>query len=216
LFTLLFLGPAMWLTPGAVRAHHMLNLMPFPHLLVASVLVALSRNPKTRIAGGLALVALLASDVRVTLATDQLIAATGGRGRFSDALHAFARELEDDPSATAVALDWGFHEPLTFLTRRARSLEPIWAIPAALRAGRPWVHTGEPGHVYLVHDAPYDLFQLGPKFLAAARAVPRTGAQPRVEIERHDARDGSAAFYSVRFTEPHQLVYTGEFGIHFR
>jgi hypothetical protein len=212
LIALLLLAPVMWLIPGAVRAHHMLNLMPLPHLLVASVLVTLGSTRAMRIAAGLALVALLASNVRVTLATDQLITATGGRGRFSLALHALADRLDADPQATAVALDWGFHEPLTFLTGRAVSLEPIWTIPRALQAGRPWVHAGLPGHVYLVHDAPYDLFQLGSKFLAVARQQPPA----RVEIERHDDREGNAAFYSVRFTEAHQLVYTGEFSVHFR
>lgn len=211
LITLLLLAPAMWLVPGAVRAHHMLNLLPVPHLLVAAALVSIARLPRLRVASGLAGLAILVADTRVTLATDDLIAATGGRGRFSASLHAFAAELESEPSATAVALDWGFYEPLSFLTTQAHVREPIWAIPRVLGAGRPWQHAGDETHRYLVHDLPYDLFQLGPKFLATARAL----RPDIVQIEPYLDREGNTAFYSVRFLRPHQLVYTGEFSIHF-
>jgi len=46
------------------------------------------------------------------------------------ALDAFARRLDAGrPGTTLVALDWGFHEPVSFLTSRTVSLEPIWTIP---------------------------------------------------------------------------------------
>ena len=87
--------------------------------------------------------------------------------------------------------------------------EPIWQIPRLLQRGQPWRHRGDGRHRYLVHDAPYDLFQLGPKFLSAARAL----APENVEIRVHRDRSGAPAFYSARFSRPHQLIYTGEFSV---
>jgi hypothetical protein len=205
------LALAMWLLPGAVRAHHMLNLLPLPHLLVAGTLVSVAGSRALRIAATLALLAIVASQIRVTAATRQLIAETGGRGRWSDAIHQLARELGDDETTAVVSLDWGFHEPLLFLTRSTRLSEPIWTIPRVLQRGRPWVHPGDTRHLYLVHDERYDLFGLGPKLLAAARA---SDAQ-LVDIRSHRDREGQPAFYSVRFHRPHQLVYDGEFEIRY-
>ena len=149
---------------------------------------------------------------RVTAATRQLIGDTGGRGRWSDAIHLLARELDDDPTAAVVALDWGFHEPLLFLTRSVVLSEPIWTIPRLLQQGRPWVHRGDARHLYLVNDARYDLFGLGPKLLAAAREID----PERVEIRTHRDREEQPAFYTVRFLRPHQLIYTGDFEVRFR
>ncbi len=39
---------ALLAMPGAQRVHHMMNVCPFPHLLVASALVALSTAPARR------------------------------------------------------------------------------------------------------------------------------------------------------------------------
>ena len=212
LLACLGLALVMWLLPGAVRAHHMLNLLPLPHLLVAGTLVSIAGSRNLRIAAALALLAILASQVRVTAATRQLIGETGGRGRWSDAIHRLARQLDDDATSGVVSLDWGFHEPLLFLTDSTQLSEPIWRIPHLLHRGRPWVHAGDSKHLYLVHDERYDLFGLGPKLLATARA---TDAE-LVDVRSHLDREGQPAFYSVRFLEPHQLVYDGDFEIRFR
>ena len=155
--------------------------------------------------------AILVGNIAITARTYALIDRTGGRGRWSDALTHFAREIDADASNVVVSFDWGFHEPLLFLTARVRPLEPIWSVPAFLTRGRPFVHAGDERHVYLVHDQPYDLFYLGPKLLRAARSLGRE----RVEIRPHLDREGVPAFYSIRVTEPHRLIYTGEFQIHF-
>ncbi len=210
--TVSVLATAMWLLPGAVRAHHTLNLLPFAHLLVALVGIHLARSRGARIVAALLLALVVASEARVTWQTRQLIAETGGRGRWSNSLDAFAQELEADRSAVAVSLDWGFHSPLVFLTTKQGLLEPIWTIPRLLARGRPWVHRGDANHHYLVYDATYDLFQLGPKFLAAAQAV----GPELAEIRAHRDREGGLAFYSVRFLGLHQLVYTGEFEVRFQ
>jgi len=149
----------------------------------------------------------LLANLNLIAATWRLIDETGGRGRWSHAISELAGELDAEPGATAVSLDWGFHEPLLFLTQRARSVEPIWAIPQLLRSGRPFVYEGDASTVYLVHDVPYDLFGLGPELLAAAR-----GHRPeRLTITAYRDKEGEPAFYSVRMPERHRLVYTGEF-----
>jgi hypothetical protein len=209
--TVSVLATAMWLLPGAVRAHHTLNLLPFAHLLVAVVGIELACSQKARIAAAAMLLVVVASEVRVTWLTRELIAETGGRGRWSNSLDAFARELEADRSAVAVSLDWGFHSPIVFLTTKEGLLEPIWTIPRLLARGRPWVHHGNANYHYLAHDEPFDLFQLGPKFLAATEAL----GPELAEIRPHVDRQGTVAFYSVRFLGPHQLVYTGDFEVRF-
>jgi hypothetical protein len=212
LVTVAVLGTTMLLLPSAVRAHHMLNLLPFTQLLVTAVGAQLAGSRSARIAIGLALAGVLASEAHVTWRTREEIAATGGRGRWSNSLNDFAGEIGLDPAAVAISLDWGFHEPLLFLTNKQGLIEPIWTIPQLLRRGRPWVHSGDANHHYLVRDAPYDLFQLGPKLLAAARKTDSA----LTEIRAHTDRQGDPAFYSVRFTRPHQLVYSGEFEIRFQ
>lgn len=209
------LAPAMWLLPGAVRAHHMLNLMPLPHLVVALALARLGafdrRAPAApglrRAAAGAALLAVVASQLWLVARTDALIERTGGRGRFSDAIQRFAAGVEPVADASVVSLDWGFHEPLLFLTERVPLHEPIWSIVPALAAGRAWHHDGDGATRYLVHEARYDLFGLGPKLLRSARRLP----EERRTIEPWTDREGGTAFVSVRFPFPHRLVFNGAF-----
>lgn len=201
LVTVVFLATAMVSLPGAVRAHHMLNLMPFGHLLVAWVLWRLAAGRLRRVAVVAVTAVIVVSGARVIDETRSLIAETGGRGRYSNALDAFAAELAADPDATAVSLDWGFHETLQFLTRDNALEEPIWTIPGVLARGGTWRHRGDGDHHYLVFAPRYDLFQLGPGFLTAVR----TQAGEAAEIRAHRDRQGEIVFYSVRLDRPHQL-----------
>ena len=66
---------------------------------------------------------LIASEARVSHATRELIATTGGRGHWSDAIHELADELEAEPGAAAASFDWGFHLQLLFLTRKPSLLD---------------------------------------------------------------------------------------------
>lgn len=206
---------AMLAMPGAVRAHHQLNVLPFAQILVACAaeVVWRRRSDPTatgrRAAVGLALAVIVIANVRVIAATTDEIASTAGRGRWTRALHTLADELESETGAEAVSLDWGFHEPLLFLTDAPPLSEAIWAIPRSFAAGRPWVHAGNASTRYLVHDAGYDLFGLGPLFLAFARAQPAGS----VAIEPRLDGDGDVAFYAIRILRPHRLSYTGRFKV---
>jgi hypothetical protein len=201
----------MLLIPGAVRAHHLLNLMPLPHLLVGGIAAALFRLAASarwaalwRTTLALILLVVVASQLQVTRETQRLLRETGGRGRFSESIREAAALLEANPDARGISLDWGLHEPLLFLTRRARLLEPIWEIPSAVREHGRWVFEGTAQDVYLVHDRPYDLFGLGPRFLAAGhRLEQRHPGLTRVR-EHRDAQ-GELAFVSVQLGADHRL-----------
>jgi hypothetical protein len=206
--------------PGAVRAHHLLNALPFPHLLVAELGVRAWRGSPpagatrfvARAALALAALAVVGANAALVGSTYALVEATGGRGRWTDALREPAAELEADRSRRGVSLDWGFHEPLLFLTHRAKLVEAFWGIREAVRADGAWHFPGSAGDVYFVHDREYDLFGFGPGFLAAARAVGERhpGA---LGIRSHRDREGGVAFHSVRFTSDHRITYAREFRI---
>jgi hypothetical protein len=155
---------------------------------------------------------IVAPNAAVVRSTYALLEATGGRGRWTDALREPAEELEADPSRRGVSLDWGFHEPLLFMTRRAKLVEPVWGIREAVRSAGAWRFPGRAGDLYFVHDREYDLFGFGPGFLAAARAV---GARnpDALEIRAHRDREGGVAFHSVRFARDHRITFAKEFRI---
>jgi multiple sugar transport system permease protein len=71
-------------------------------------------------------------------------------------------------------------------------VESIWTLPRQLASGRPWDFTATANTTYLVHDFPYDLFGLGPKFLLAARLL----GEPAAQIEVHRDGSGDPAFYT--------------------
>lgn len=209
-------GAAMLALPGAVRAHHLLNVMPFAQILVAFAFDLAWRRSASSRTGTLqrgviafALVLLVVGQIRVIAQTRGEIAETGGRGRWSDGVNRVADVLEAEPGASAVSLDWGFHEPLMYLTDDVPLVDAIWAVRRRLTARQPWIHEGDAGTRYLVHDAPFDLFGLGPLMLETARRQP--AGTTSIEIFR-DGR-GDVAFYVIRVLRPHRLVYTGRFRI---
>ena len=208
---------AMLAIPGAVRAHHHLNVMPFPHLLVAGAATWLWRSAgaagiATRAAVALALTAVVASQVHVTRETQRLLHETGGRGRFSESIREAAARLESDPEARGISLDWGLHEPLLFLTRRARLVEPVWQIRRTARQRGRWSFEASARDVYLVHPPDYDLFGFGAPFLRAVRRLERE--HPDLpEIREHRDAQGELAFLSVRVGADHTLQFDRGFRI---
>jgi hypothetical protein len=197
--------------PGAVRAHHQLNVFPLWHAIVGVAVADLFTRPfpdprRAVLARGVVSVAIgfvVAGQLASVAQTRALIDATGGRGRWSAALGDVAREVEED-GGEVVSLDWGFHEPLLFQTREAKLREAIWEIPQALRGGRAWGHTGDARTRYLVHDADYDLFGLGPLMLDLA-------AREGLEVDPRLDGEGATAFHVVRVHRPHVLVFDGRF-----
>ena len=214
----LLLG-AMLALPGAVRAHHQLNALPLPQLIVACAAVSLWQSDASltgralrRTLAGIALGGLILGNLHLIQRTEQEITTTGGRGRFTPSLSQLAQQLDRQPDAQdtqVVSLDWGFHEPLLFLSHQIQMHEPIWKIPQVLGRGQPWTFTGDEKTIYLVHGPKYDLFGIGPSLLVAARIQAEKG----VQITPHGEREGETAFYSVRIPHPHTLRFDGQFQI---
>jgi hypothetical protein len=202
---------ALLLLPRAVRIHHVLNITPFPQLVVAAAAVELWRAGARPAAGRLAraapralaaagLAAVLAGHLLVDLRTLAEIR-SGGRGRWSDALAGYARELAAEPGTPVVSLDWGFHAPLRFLAPQLDLREPVWTLLGAAGTGARL--EGAPGTVYLVQDPRYRVFDLGQELVAAVARLPAGSASVRA----HPDRRGETAFLSVRIARPHRLVY---------
>ncbi len=201
--------------PGAGRVHHVMNLHPYPHLALAgTAALLLRRAARHRHAGwlraalGVALAAVVASQLLSIGSTHRVIARTGGKGWWTDSLPPLlaAASARGD---VAVSLDWGFHEPALFLGSGLPAREPIWQASALRARGRPWRFRGGPEHLYLLHDERYDLFGFGPPLLTAADSLP----EDRVEVQRHRDREGEVAFVTLRILEPHEIVADGRLRI---
>ena len=205
------------LLPGAVRAHHLMNLYPFPHWIAALGLATLWREWRSphgtsplrltarRALAGTLLVALLAANLRVVWHTHAEIERSGGRGYWSDAVVGFVEEVAGSPGARVVCLDWGLHNQVSFLGEGVRSLDAIWQVRRDLARGEPWSFAGDPGTVYLLHPEPFDLFGLGVRFQSALEGVP----EGRVDLRPHFDREGGVAFLAVSLKGLHWILYDG-------
>ncbi len=202
-----------FVTPGAARLHHVLNLYPFPQLLLACAVVHLWRE-RGRIAGGVAGSLVLVGVVAGALATARDLAwlrDTGGRGRWSDAIYALADYVQDRGGRPAVSLDWGSNEPLRFLTRDIPLTEPVWEFQSVIPGQHRWELEGTPDHTYLLLDGPHALYPFGARFL---REVERS-ASDSARIRRFPDREGRPAFAAIHFDRPHVISFSGGFKVKF-
>jgi hypothetical protein len=201
LLTTVFVTAGVLLLPGAVRLHHALLVLPFPHLIIAAALVGgwqrwsdgrrAARTGRALLAAGF--VVLLGWQTVAIARTQRLIRETGGRGWWSEALVQFCQKVKGRTDLVIISLDWGFNEPLLFLADGPRMEEPIWQWNA-----NPGVDLSSPPDgdnlVYLFHPDQYSLFTFGHNF---ARLVPPAGK--RLSIQTWCDAQGQPAFYSDRF-----------------
>ena len=193
LLSAVLITAGVFLLPGASRLHHHLAVYPFPHLLVAAVIIMLWEKTPANVVGkwsirmcavGLAVVVIVAH-LLVIRQTQGLIEATGGRGHWSDSIEEFCNDVKDQRGLSIVSLDWGFNEQLLYLCNNKRLLEPIWcsqSVPASSK------------YVYLVHPPEYTVFPAGLEYYRALkRAYPHT-----ISIRPYKDREGNVAFYAVR------------------
>ncbi len=211
------LAGLLLLLPGAVRAHHLMNLYPFPHWIAAVGLVALWRaggpaegssllgiTGRRAVAGALLLVVVV-SNLCVVWFTHAEIQRSGGRGYWSNAVVEFVEEAAVSPGARVVCLDWGLHNQVAFLGGELRSLDAIWMVRRTLARGEAWSVVGDARTVYLFHPDPYDLFGLGDRFQQALERLPAD----RVAVHPHRDREGGVAFLAVRVEGSHRILYDG-------
>src|SRR5262249_21137464 len=147
-----------------------------------------------RLAAVLSLVLLAATQVYAIVKTEKLIADTGGRGRWSNALDAFCRENKDRSDLVIVSLDWGFNEQVAFLTDRPELVEPFWAF--SRYNGQLPALPPRPDYIYLAHSSAYSLFGYDVSYLNELQT-----SDEDVEIQPHSDRQGQVIFYTIRFRE---------------
>jgi hypothetical protein len=146
-----------------------------------------------RIAAIVTLVFLTATQVYALAKTEKLIADSGGRGRWSNALDAFCRENKDRSDLVIDSLDWGFNEQVAFLADRPQLVEPFWAfsryrqLPALPQRS---------DYVYLAHSGEYSLFGYDVSYLHGLQTISEA-----VDIQPHSDRQGQVVFYTIRFRE---------------
>jgi Dolichyl-phosphate-mannose-protein mannosyltransferase len=194
--SLALISLGVFLLPGGVRLHHFVMVYPFPHLVVAMAIVSLWRIPTQfasaklglRLCSIALLSAVLAGHVSALWQTQRLIAETGGRGWWTNAIDRFCEDVKDQAGLTIVSLDWGFNEQLCFLTEHKKLSEPFWNEQPALI----------PGAVYLVHPREYALFPQGQELLDFAARNPGRG----FSIQPYQDRQGKVAFYAIQFRPP--------------
>jgi hypothetical protein len=183
----------VFLLPDAVRIHHAVLVFPLPHLVIAAVAGLILRSPKLQRTTGLIAVTLVClSGLRSIGATQKLIRETGGRGRWSDSLNEFCREIRSRSVLTIVSLDWGFNEQLMFFTDGPELSEPFWDFNQTLPP-----LPSDPDYIYLVHPAEYSVLKYD---VAYVNQLQTSGAN--VEITPHLDRQNEVAFYAIRFRPP--------------
>jgi hypothetical protein len=208
------------LMPGAERIHHAMNAYPFAHLTVALAVVVVWRLVERPGAGravlhataAAAAAAVLAGNLLVCTRTLSTIRETGGKGRWSNALADFGRELEGESGVAVVSLDWGLYGPLRFSSRDLVLTEAIWKMSRPRLRRGPWVYEGGAQTVYLLYPPEYALFDFGASLLREIEALPPGSAQ----VRQHADAAGDLAFLSVRFAGPHRLVYDGKLEVRLR
>jgi len=195
-----------WLLPGAVRIHHWTLVYPLPHLALGAAAARLWQRPGGRETAGqaaprglralaaVALAAALGGHLLALHATRRLIAETGGRGLWSNALDRFAAEVRTRRDLTLVSYDWGFYENLALLTDGPKLVDPTWSVLAGEKFAVP---TGA-NVIHLVHPPEYQVFPFNAELLRLARAA----GPARVSIRAYPDRQGRPAFYAIHFLDP--------------
>lgn len=201
LASLILTTAGVLLLPGAVRIHHAILSFPLPQLIIVAAFALLFNATgqrfamrAVRIAAILSLVLLASTQVYAIAKTEKLIADTGGRGRWSNALDAFCQENKDRSDLVIASLDWGFNEQVAFLADQPQLVEPFWAFPRY--DGRLPALPPRPGYIYLAHSPEYSLFNYDVSYLKELES-----SGEAVDIEPHSDRQGQVVFYTIQFRE---------------
>jgi hypothetical protein len=194
LLSLALLTGGVFLLPGTVRIHHHVMVYPFPHLIVVAAILTLwgksspqaAVNWKLRTCAVVVAAVVIGGHLVATLRTQSFLAATGGRGLWSDSIMTFCNDLRAQDGLGVTSLDWGFNEQIGFLCNNRQLSEPFWLgkpklVPASTR-------------LYLVPPLDYSTFGGGWDFYISVRDAHRS----KMSIEQYRDREGQLAFSALR------------------
>ena len=125
------------LTPGAFKIHHLILAYPFPHLLVATIVVRFARQcyrlraPLGAIASAAVVCICAFAPVTASMLRYRQIMVglqrTGGTDNWSDGIYALDSWLEThDPGQPVVSADWGIEPPLAVLSQGRLNCVDLW------------------------------------------------------------------------------------------
>lgn len=183
-FALIFLAAAwsaMALTARAGGgAHHVVLLWPFPMMLAAVAMDAIS--PRRWVAGAMCAV-LCAGNLLTLNHYAAMLVRNGGSTRWTDAMTPLARRLEALNATQVFVTDWGILESVQLLTEGRVPLQEGGEAPIAA------------GFVYVGHTAEARIVPRDPDVEARARAAGFSPVLREVIYDRH----GRGTFVIYRF-----------------
>jgi hypothetical protein len=159
LLTMFFIILMAVVTPGAYSSHHLILAYPFPHLLVAAVVVRSARRfyrmrtPLGAIAAAAVFFLGFAGPATASLLRYRQVMVqlqkTGGTGNWSDGIYLLDSWLEThDPDQPVVAVDWGIEQPLVALSQGRLHCADLWRVHDA---GAYQHFFNLPGSRYVLH-----------------------------------------------------------------
>jgi hypothetical protein len=155
---------------SSIGARHLFIIAPLTWLLIAvslrdAIMWLRDRFP-ARTAAGLAALgvgALVLNHAATNIMVHNFLAATGGRGLWSDAIFTLARELDTQYTGRPViAMDWGFERSVTFLTQSRIHMREMYEYlpePSPKFADVSTVLLRDPANVYVFHTPEVTAFK---------------------------------------------------------
>ncbi|MCS6927620.1 MAG: glycosyltransferase family 39 protein [Candidatus Binatia bacterium] len=186
---------------GALRGHHFVVFLPFVQVFVAAALGVMGQHSRTRwgrmvwsvVAG-----ACLVTNLLVVFRYHTFLAATGGRGVWSEAIYALTEYLEAHCHTQRCLLgDWGLGTQVVTLAARPLQVEEVfWPYIHGASEAEAETLVCTPPAFFVFYSDRYTNFSR-PKqiFFAAARRCGATALTERVFVER----DGTPVIEVVSF-----------------
>ena len=184
---------SVFLLPGAVHIYHQAAVYPFPHLIVIAAIIMLwQKSPlgsftkwTLRSCAVALAVLVIGGHLAAILRTQDLTAATGGRGWWSDAITTFCDDVKAEPGLSIVSLDWGFNEQIDFLCDPRQLSEPFWFKSQFVMT---------PKSLFLLHPPQYTLYRVGRDFYNVVRDKCRLN----MSIQTYCDHQGQVEFHVLR------------------
>jgi hypothetical protein len=159
----------IYLTPRPVWVHHWIGVYPLPHLAIGCAVGLAFRHAETHLAwraaarwlAVLAVATTLCLNVMIAEAYHRLMTATGGTGRWSDAIYELAEALKARYAERPIQImDWGLGNQLSVLSAgQLRLREPFWAYIDRPQSDRRLDQlVADPTNVFLVHAPGANIF----------------------------------------------------------